>query len=196
VAADFCVVTDSDGILPGHATGVRRRMLRVLNARGVAVYARSRVVAVDQGAARLQDGTPVPSEVVVWATGASVPAWLRDSGLATDERGFVLVNENLQSVSHPEVFAAGDAATMASHPRPKSGVYAVRQGAPLAENLRRALTGERLEPYFPQPVALALISTGDKYAIASWGSLAWAGEWVWRWKDRIDRRFMQRYAEI
>ena len=192
--ASLRIVTDSDAILPEHAAGVRVRMLRLLNVRGVIVHARSRVTAIDHAGARLQDGTELPSDVVMWATGASVPAWLRDSGLTTDERGFVLINQHLQSISHPEVFASGDAATMLGHPRPKSGVYAVRQGPPLAENLRRALDGGELTPYLPQRIALALISTGDRYAIASWGRLAWEGKWVWRWKDRIDRRFMRRYA--
>jgi selenide,water dikinase len=195
LAAHLGIVSDTDAILPGHAAGVRKRMERVLTARGVAVRLRSRVVAVEDGSARLQDGGTIAADVVVWATGACPPGWLRESGLAMDERGFVLVNERLQSLSHPDVFASGDVATMAGHPRPKSGVYAVRQGPPLADNLRRAVTGETLEPYLPQPIALALISTGDKYAIASWGALAWSGAWVWRWKDRIDRRFMRRYAE-
>jgi selenide,water dikinase len=191
--AAFCIVTDSDAILPGHAAGVRGRMERVMRTRDVTCHVRSRVTEIDAGLARLADGSPIPANHVIWATGASAPAWLREAGMATDPHGFVLVGETLQSRSHPEVFAAGDVATMERHPRPKSGVYAVRQGPPLAENLRRALTGERLQPHLPQAIALALISTGDRHAIASWGPIAWEGDWVWRWKDRIDRRFMARY---
>jgi selenide,water dikinase len=168
-------------------------MERVLRARDVACYARSRVTRIDAGVAHLADGRSIPADYVVWATGAAAPAWLRDAGLATDERGFVLVAATLQSCSHPEVFAAGDVATMAGHPRPKSGVFAVRQGPPLARNLRHALIGRAPEAYRPQTTALALVSTGDKHAIASWGRIAWEGDWVWRWKDRIDRRFMDRY---
>jgi selenide,water dikinase len=191
--AAFSVATDSDAILPGHAAGARRRMERVMRDRDVACHLHSRVVEVDAGCARLADGRSIPADHVVWATGASAPAWLREAGLASDPHGFVLVSETLQSCSHPEVFAAGDVATIERRPRPKSGVYAVRQGPPLAENLRRALTGAPLESHVPQPVALALISTGDRHAIASWGPIAWEGDWVWRWKDRIDRGFVAKY---
>ncbi len=191
--AAFGVVTDTDTILPGHAAGVRRRLERVLHSRDVACHVRSLVSEIQPGFARMADGTSIPADYVIWATGAGAPAWLREAGLATDASGFVLVSETLQSSSHPEVFAAGDVATMERHPRPKSGVYAVRQGPPLAENLRRILAGTQLERYSPQPIALALISTGDRHAIASWGPLSWEGDWVWRWKDRIDRRFMARY---
>jgi selenide,water dikinase len=193
--SQFAVVSDSDRILPGHAGGVRRRLERVLAQRDVKTHTGRRAITVVPGNLRLEGDMNLAADRVIWATGARAPPFLRESGLQTDDAGFVLIGENLQSISHSNVFASGDVASMVDHPRPKSGVYAVRQGPPLAENLRRALTGRTLEPYFPQPVALALISTGDKYAIASWGPFSWAGAWVWRWKDRIDRRFVAKYRE-
>jgi len=124
---------------------------------------------------------------------ASAPPWIAASGIETDGAGFIAVNALLQSVSHPDIFAAGDVASMTGLRIPKSGVYAVRQGPPLAANLRQALASMSLIPYVPQPTALALISAGDKYAVASYGRIAFEGAWVWRWKDFIDRRFMNRY---
>ncbi len=192
-AISFALVSDTGSILPAHNMKVRTIFMRVLGRRGVTLHLGRAVERVDRGRLQLRGGGNVDADAIVWATGASAPLWPRSVGLATDERGFILVNKRLQSVSHPQVFASGDIAGVKDHPRPKSGVYAVRAGPPLAANLRRMLRGERLVEWRPQKEALALISTGDRYAVASRGDLALEGRWVWNWKDWIDRRFMMRY---
>lgn len=191
---EFELIGDGPELLPGHNASARAILKRVLEARGVKLRPNSRVERVDLGRLQLHNGTTIATELIAWATGASPSLWPRSVGLATDERGFILVNDALQSVSHPGVFAAGDIATVRNHPRPKSGVFAVRAGPPLEHNLRRALQDLPPVAWQPQRHALALITTGDRHAIASRGDLAVQGDWVWQWKNWIDRRFMRRYA--
>lgn len=191
--ADFTLLGDGPTILGVHPRGVQQRFMTILQNQGITVRLDTAVERVAPGALLLRGSEHLAFDEVVWVTGAAAPAWPRASGLQTDAAGFIAVNAHLQSLSHPGVFAAGDIASMRDTPRPKSGVYAVRQGPPLAENLRRAVRGEPLVEYHPQPRALALISAGDRYAVASYGPFALSGAWVWRWKDRIDSAFMRRY---
>ena len=144
-----------------------------------------------------ESGLTVPCDRVFWVTQASAAPWLRESGLATDARGFIQVNDYLQSTSHAQVFAAGDIAAMVNHPRPKAGVFAVRQGQPLYENLRRAMLKQPLAPFQPQKEFLILVGTGQESAIASRGFLTIGpSRWLWQWKDRIDRVFMDQFANL
>ena len=177
--------------LPGN---VGPRLSRILSKQGVRVLVNQSASRIESGTIYLQSGTTVEADIIIVTTGTIAAPWLKQSGLATDDRGFVLVNDYLQSVSHENVFAAGDCATMMNYVRPKSGVYAVRAGPPIAANLRHALRRESLAAYAPQARSLYLLSTGDKYAIASWGNFALEGRWVWRWKDQIDRGFMAKYV--
>jgi selenide, water dikinase len=193
---EFHLVTDCPELLPTHNPRVRDKFERILRARGVHVHKGHKVVEVTEGLLTCESGATVPFERAIWVTHAAAPAWLREAGLKTDANGFVLVNDALQSLSHPAVFAAGDVAAIEPHPRPKSGVFAVREGPPLAANLRRSLLGRALKVFTPQHLFLGLISTGDRYAIASRGGWALEGRLVWRWKDWIDRRFMRRYSEL
>lgn len=191
--ARFTLIGNEAVILGVHPRGVQRRFEVILRERGIGVRTGTTVARAESGALLLGSGERLPCDETVWVTGAAAPAWPRASGLRCDAAGFIAVDRHLQSLSHPGVFAAGDIASMAESPRPKSGVYAVRQGPPLHDNLRRALRGEPLRTYDPQPRALALVSAGDRYAVASYGPLALGGRWVWMWKDRIDRGFMARY---
>ncbi len=191
--ATFTLIGDGPTILGVHPRSVQQRFMNILQHQGISVRLDTAVERVAPGALLLRGGERLAFDEVIWVTGAAAPAWPRASGLQTDAAGFIAVDTHLQSLSHPGVFATGDIASMRDTPRPKSGVYAVRQGPPLTENLRRALRGEPLVEYHPQARALALISAGDRYAVASYGPFALSGAWVWRWKDRIDSAFMRRY---
>jgi selenide,water dikinase len=195
-AVECHLVTDVDQVLPDHDARAQAILRRILAERGVELHLASRVVRVEAGAIYAADGQCVPADAIVWATGAAPLPLLRATGLELDAAGFVAVNDRLQSISHGHVFAAGDCATTVGHPRPKSGVYAVRQGPPLAANLRAVLEGRPLVGYVPQKHALALIATGNRYAVASRGGVAVEGAWVWWWKNWLDRRFVRRYATL
>ena len=177
------------GLLPGHSKAARDLVSRTLRMREIRVL-EELVASVDATSVHLLDGAAFSSDATVLATGVAAPPWIAASGLATDERGFIAVDAQLRSTSHPSVFAAGDVATMIELPRPKSGVYAVRAGPKLAHNLIAAARGESLKAHRPWPVALNLLSTGRSQAIASWGPFAIHGHALWRWKDRIDRGFI------
>lgn len=183
-------------VLAGGPARARRLLLATAAARGIAVEEQAPVARVEAGRLRLADGRTLPFDDCLWATQAAGAPWLRATGLALDEAGFIRVGPTLQSETDPRILAAGDVATMVAHRRPKAGVMAVRQGPPLAENLRRLLNGTAPQPFRPQRRFLALIGTGDGRAVAAWGPFAVAGRWVWRWKDRIDRRWMAGFQSL
>ncbi|MGE0860778.1 MAG: selenide, water dikinase SelD [Gammaproteobacteria bacterium] len=197
IAHEFHLLTSGADLLPvGHAPAVRRHLRRALERAGVRLHLGAEVTRVESHALVTASGARLEVDEVLWTTHAAAPAWPGASGLAVDASGFVRVDACLQSLSHVHVFAAGDLAAVEGHPRPRAGVFAVRQGPPLTENLRRALEDRPLEPFTPQRRFLGIVSTGGRHAVASRGALALAGDWVWRWKDHIDRRFMRRYQEL
>ena len=195
VVLEYFLVSAGD-ILPTHHAGVRRRFARVLARRGVRVLTGKTVSAVQAGLLKFSGGDTLALDEILWVTQAAAPEWLRAAGFAVNAQGFIEVADTLESLSHAGVFAAGDVAAVVNYPREKAGVFAVRQGPPLADNLRRALQGQALEPFTPQKKFLGLISTGDQYAVASYGGWSAEGRGVWRWKDWIDRRFMARYHRL
>ena len=192
----FDLYSSTPQILPTHNARVRRYFLRLLEQRGVGVHVGQAVTHVWAGCLQTASGQVFDADEVVWVTQATGAPWLRSTGLALDEAGFIVVNANLQSVSDDRVFAAGDIASLRDCSVEKAGVFAVRQGPILHDNLRRSLQAQPLRPYRPQRRWLALIGTGDRHAVASRGLFFAAGSWVWRWKDAIDRRFMTRFSDL
>ena len=195
VEPSYNLFTNND-ILIGHNRKVRDKYRSVLQERGVKLYLHHEVQSVDPSRLRCVNGESFELDEILWVTMASAQEWLEKGGLSVSEGGFVKVNDTLESVSHPGIFAAGDIADMINHPRPKSGVFAVRQGPPLERNLRRALLGKSLKRFEPQQQFLSLISTGDKYAVASRSNWTAEGKLIWRWKDWIDRRFIRKFSDL
>ena len=188
------LVSASEVLVPMHNRWVQAKLNRILRERRIRSLLSQRVVEVTSRSVRCDSGVEVPFDALFWATTASAPGWIQESGLRADAQGFLGVNECYQSLSHAFVFAAGDVASAIHNPRPKSGVFAVRQGPLLALNLRRALQGEALVPLKLQMRFLSLIGTGDRHAVGSRGKLAFEGRWVWWLKDWIDRRWIKQYA--
>lgn len=187
---DVRLVEEESRLLPGYSRTVSDRTARALTARGVDVRVAHPFVA---GAD--------PAALVVWATGSAAPPLLERSGLPVDAAGFVLVDETLQVIDHPGIFAVGDCASLLGHDLPKAGVHAVRQAPILFENLvkvsRSRGTGDVAgrRRYEPQSDFLTLLNLGDGTALGTKWGLVVEGRWV-RWlKDRIDRRFVKRFLD-
>lgn len=177
-------------VLAGYPNAVRRQAMKALDKARVRLHPEFRVRRFSDTGITGEQGQTLTLTQAFLCTPASAPDWPRASGLATARGGFIRVNNALQSTSHPAVFAAGDVAEMVDMPRPKAGVYAVRQAPWLHTNMGRFRAGEPLEELQLQNSFLSLLSLGGKRATGGRYGLTLSGRWVWRWKDRIDRAFM------
>jgi selenide,water dikinase len=175
------------------AENVEARVLESLQRTDVALRSDCPVTAVEQGPTVISVKGRERFDALFWAAGTAPPLMLAESGLATDAQGYALVDASLRSVSDPHVFAAGDCATLREAPHARSGVFAVRHGHVLAENLTRVVRGSELVAYEPQKRSLVLLSCGGRYAIAARGSWSAEGAWAWHWKDWIDRRWVKSF---
>ncbi|GAB1234911.1 FAD-dependent oxidoreductase [Ferrigenium sp. UT5] len=192
--AEVALVASAEGLLPGHANGVRNRVLTLLQQRGITFH--KATALGEEGGLYLSTGAHLATDSIIAATGARPASWLAQTDLMRDEQGYVLVDAQHRSVSHPNVLAAGDACIRTDVRLPRSGVHAVFAGPVLAHNLLADLGGRTLQRYCPRRKSLYLLATGPQHAIASWGAFSAQGHWVWRWKNWIDRRFMRKHGVL
>jgi selenide,water dikinase len=182
---------DRSEILSANSKTAQKHVRRELRNNSVEVVEGVNVVKVTPSGVVLDDGTTIVSDFVVGAAGASPHKWVADTGL-TLHSGFIEVDKTLLT-SAPNVFAVGDCAHMTYSPRPKAGVFAVRQAPILVANLRRAMSGETLQEYDPQSDYLKLVSLGGKRAFGEKAGWGYSGHLMWRLKDKIDRDFMNQF---
>jgi selenide,water dikinase len=191
-APRFALITEALRVLHEHIPAVRKRLGKLLIARDVVLHTGGAVISVMPGGLVTATGRRIAADRIVWATSPAGAPWLAASSLACDPHGFVRVNASLQSVSDPLVFAVGDCATQDGKSQ-RGGVPPAREGAALAANLRHAAHHEPLVVSKPRQGRLSVITTGPRYAVASWGPVMSEGERMWRLKDRIDRAYLARY---
>ncbi|MEP5759901.1 MAG: FAD-dependent oxidoreductase [Litoreibacter sp.] len=169
----------------------RKKIQNSLKRWGVVVRSHVNIAAVKNDAIELSDGEAIGADFIVGAAGATPHPWIQDTGLELHD-GYIRVDANLVS-SMDGVFAVGDCAHMLQNPRPKAGVYAVRQAPILLENIRSYLSGEELKPYVPQSDYLKLVSLGGQRALGEKFGLVFSGNLAWRLKNRIDQQFMDQF---
>jgi len=188
-------VLEAKAALQGTATGTRRTLLREMERSGISLVEDARVARITADGVDMAGGETRPAALVVGVAGARPWGWLGATGLPL-ENGFIKVDEGLRVIDDPAIHAAGDCAHLSHAPRPKAGVYAVRAAPVLFHNLRADLTGGRRSVFRPQGDFLKLVSLGRKAAVADKGGIGIKIPGLWHWKDRIDRRFMEKFHDL
>lgn len=180
--------------LSGVGKGAQKALFQHMQRCGIGLETGISVRHIAENAVRLSDGRSIAAAFCVAAATPLPHAWLAHTGL-TNKDGYIDVGPTLQFLGDPEIFATGDCAALTFAPRPKAGVFAVREAPVLFHNLRALVSGRRLTRYRPQKSYLKLISTGGKGAIADKAGLKLDGKALWRWKNSIDRKFMRKFAD-
>lgn len=192
----YHLVTVADDILPSYNRSVLKRVKRQFKKYNIKIHASTRVEKLGQNTIYCQNADPILADEIIWCTQAAGSSWLQQSTLECDAAGFMKVRQTLQSLQYDHIFAAGDIANMVANPRPKAGVYAVRQAEILFHNLQALLLKQPLDHYIPQDGFLSLLALGEKQATGAKSIFSFSGDWVWRWKDSIDVKFMQKFHQL
>lgn len=190
-----CTLVESGSALLADASqGAQKKVGEKLKEIGVEVQLGLRVQRVESEALFLEDGRRVPFDLLIWAAGAAPPKLIGASGMPTDEEGYLKVRPTLQVLGFDHIFGVGDCVRVEGYSwMPRAGLYAVRSGPILVQNLEAAVQGKTLVPFRPQRNFLKLLGTGDGEAIADYKGFGFRGPWVWKWKDWIDRRWMRKF---
>ena len=181
--------------LRGVSAATATRLRHALLTAGVELFENVTVSKILADTVSLSNGETLPAALTVGAAGARPFDWLAETGLDLHD-GYIAVGPELRSTNDPRIFAVGDCAHLTASPRPKAGVFAVRAAPVLTQNLKAVAADQPLKEFRPQSHYLKLISLGGKSALADRHTRTVGGPWAWRWKDWIDRRFMDRLNHL
>jgi NADH dehydrogenase len=181
-------------ILAGSSPGLIQRASRILAELKVAVRTNTRIVEATRDGFRLKNGEVIEGGVFVWAGGVKAPQLVVDSGLPTGHNGRIKVDQYLRVLDHPEIFVAGDLASVVDpatgHVLPPLAQIALDEAETVAGNLVAELAGEPLEPYQFRYKG-SVVSVGPENAVADVLGHVFGGRLAHVLKDAIEWEYRQ-----
>ncbi len=191
--AEIALASSEDRVLPTLPKKAGRLAQQSLSQRGIQILTNFRVAYMEKGLARSQSGLEVPYDVAILTLGIIPHRIFLNSGVETSEDGALLVNDYLQSTSHPEIFGGGDCIAIKGKRLHRVGVYGVREAPILFRNLLTTLRDKPLTQFKPQKRYLLIFNLGDGTGLLVWGSWVWKGRLAFSFKDYLDRSFVAKF---
>ncbi|MFC7063654.1 FAD-dependent oxidoreductase [Halobacillus seohaensis] len=193
IKGDVRIVT-ADKVLSSSSNKTSGKIKSLLERSGVQVWENERVSDIYDDYIETSFNNHIHHSGLLWLGGPIGEPIFQLSNLAVDEKGFAFITDALQFEKYSFMFGAGDCVTLRSYPNlDKSGVYAVRQGPILFENLHRYINNQPLQSYEPQKKALYILSTGGEKGLLLYGKFSHHSHQAWKLKNKIDTNFMKKY---
>ncbi|WP_408011367.1 FAD-dependent oxidoreductase [Pseudalkalibacillus sp. A8] len=185
----------SGELLASENKRISRKIEKIILGKGIKLVKGETVQEVQSRALFTSSNTRVVYDKLIWLTGPKAPGLFKESQLPTDEQGYLLVKDTLQVEKYPSIFGTGDCITLDNHrDLAKTGVYAVRQGPVLFNNILEFVNNSDKREYFrPQRHFIAILSTGNRQGFLIYRGRGYSGRWAWHLKKWIDRRFINKY---
>ncbi|HEU5391392.1 MAG TPA: NAD(P)/FAD-dependent oxidoreductase [Streptosporangiaceae bacterium] len=188
------LVEAGPAILAGSSPQLIGKAAKILSDLGVQVRTNARIAAATEEGFRLADGQLVEGGVFVWAGGVKAPALVAGSGLPTGHNGRVKVDRYLRVLDHPEIYVAGDVASVTDprtgHVLPPLAQVALEEGETVARNLDAELTGQPLEAFTFHDKGF-VVSVGTRRGVADIAGLTTGGRLTHLLKDAIEWEYRQ-----
>jgi selenide,water dikinase len=192
-AARTLLVDPGPQIAASSSGALRKKLGRALQTSGISLALQTRIQTVRGHTVVFSSGAETQAALIVNCAGSAPHDWISETDLTT-VGGRIEVDACLRSSSHPHIWAAGDTSHFKPDPLAPAGVFAVRAGSVIAENIRRYSGNGPLSEFHPQSDYLKLVSLGERRAIAEKFGLTLEGGWVWQLKKYIDFSFLREHS--
>ena len=192
---DISLLNGSTQLLKEYPQKFQGKILEKLKINNINILTNYRVKEITKSTIILDDERSLEYDCAIIATGSRSSFYMSKSDFQLDNKDNMLVNEHLQSTSHPFIFGGGDCISFENYDYVKKvGVYAVKEGPYLYNNILNFIHQKPLEKYIPQRKYLSIISTSRKTAVLNYGNIVFSGKIAWHIKNYIDKNFISRYV--